>query len=681
LKGKNEASTNLKAYCQSIFPIVSIILPLLIVYRHDLEILANEALQNEALGHVLLIPFFAGILFYLKRDIVKASFSIKGNHNRGKMRYPDDILGVSICLVAFLIYWYGSYTFYPLELHFLSLPIFLMGVTLILFNSKAMMALVSPISFLFLLVPPPTEFIYVLGGVMANFNTRVSHIILKTFNLPVTLSLSYGPPTLMLTTSMENQTSFIIDLPCSGIYSLIAFATFAAFLAFITTASSIRKVGVLLLGFIIFDFLNIIRITSVLSIAYLFGEKLAMLLFHAVAGVLLAFIGMLITLLTAEKIFNVKILPVRKELAQCPECERRIEKFEDFCLNCGNFLNPSKILISKYFFAKTLLLLIGCSIVTLSINAPTFAIVKGIIDITSNPTWENATNPFPQIPGYQFAFLYRDRDYERVAHQDATLTYAYFPTTPNKSQSIIYVAVGMADSISNLHSWEVCLITWQTAQGRDPLVSVLDQRDIQLLPEVPVIARYLVFISPQEYTQVTLYWYEKATFRTGITIEQKYVRISLIILTQNSTQYEQFEDELFTIGKKIASHWEPLKSQSLISLGVPAQQLLLAISVAFVAFTKIAQHTNENLKRANNQKIFNNFASPKEKRTLQIIQELVEEKKMIETRNIRRALEKRIGEPVQSEELNNILNNLEKYGLVRKDIASVENRPKMIWKT
>lgn len=680
MKGKIKAPTNLKSYFPSIISIASIILPIIIVYRHDLEILANEALKNEALGHVLLIPFLAGILFYLKRDVVKASFSIK-HHKRGKLGYVDDIIGVSLCLVAFLIYWYGSYTFYPLELHLLSLPIFLMGVIIILFNSKVMTTLFFPILFLYFLVPPPTEFIYVLGGVMADFNTRASYIILKTINLPVTLSTSYGPPIVMLTTSLGNPTSFTIDLPCSGIYSLIAFATFAAFLAFITSASPPRKIGVLLLGFIIFDLLNIIRITAILSIAYLFGEELAMTLFHVLAGTLLIFIGILLTLFTAEKIFKVKVLPARKELTQCPECETHLKKSEDFCSNCGNYLNPPKLRTTKYLMAKTLLLLIGCSIVTLSINAPTFAFAKDTIDLTSNPTWENATNPFPQIPGYQLVFLYRDRDFEKVAHQDASLTYAYIPTTTNKSQSTIYVAVGVADTISNLHSWEVCLITWQTAQGRYPLVSVLDQRDIQLLPEVPLIARYFVFTRPEEYTQVTLYWYERATFRTGITVENKYVRISLIILTQNSTLYNQFEDELLPIGKEIASHWGLLKTQSLISLGIPAQQLLLATSVAFVALTKIAQHTSESLKRTNNQKIFDKFASPKEILALQTIQELAEEKKKIETRDIRRALEKRIGEPVQLEELTNILNGLEEYGFIRRDITSVENKPKMIWKT
>jgi exosortase len=679
LKVLDEVDIYIKTNGRYILTAASITLLILIVYKRDLEIIANEALRNEALSHILLIPFLAGVLLYLRKDLFNASLAIRGNRNFEKTTNVDAIIGASLCLVAFLTYWYGSYTFHPLEYHLLSLPIFLMGVTMILFNLKAVIALIYPISFLFFLVPPPTELTYALGGALANFNTQASHIILKTLGLPVILSSSYGPPTLTLTTSLGTPASFTIDLPCSGIYSLIGFAVFAVFLAFIASAPLMRKTGVLLLGFVVLDLLNITRITAVISAAYLFGEQLAMTLFHTLAGFVLIFVGIIITLFVAEKIFNIQILPTRKELLECPECKEG-SIHGGFCLNCGNLQNSSRAQISKFFLAKILLLVLGCSIATTSISAPTFAIAKGPIDVTSNPTWENATNIFPQIQGYNLAFLYRDTDFERTAHQDASLVYAYFPTTRNKTQSTIFGTIGVADSISNLHSWEVCLISMQIARGQYPLVTVLDQRDIQLLTEVPLIARYLVFESPQKYTQVTLYWYEKATFRTGISVAQKYVRISLIILTQIDTPYKRYEEELIEVGRQTASHWEPLKTQSLISLGIPAQQILLASSITFVAFTTIAHNTYEKMKRTNNQKIFQNFASQREKLILQTIQELAQEKKKMETRDIKTAIEKKLGESLELEELIKILNKLEKYGFVRKDIASVENRPKLIWK-
>jgi len=677
----NKTVADMKTYYQHIFSAILILLLVFIVYGQDLEILLNEALHSEALSHVLLMPFFAGFLLYLKRDMVKASLALEKLQKKTKTQYLDEAVGIALCLIAFLLYWYGSHTFYPLEYHLLSLPIFIMGVTLILFNLKTLTTLFLPILFLLFMIPPPTQFLYTIGGTMANFNTEASYTLLKTLGLPVTLTSSYGPPTIALVTPAGQPLSFTIDLPCSGIYSLIAFTMFAAFLALITSAPTLKKAGIFILGFFVFEILNIIRITTIVSIGYWLGEEIAMIVFHTVAGLLLIFIGMLLILLIAEKILKIQVYPTPQKQPPCPKCKKTIAP-ENFCLNCGKFLNKLHTEISNKFWAKLLLLLLSCSIITISIHAPTFAIAPEAIGVTSG--WENATNIFPQTitadqnVNYTLRFLYRDENYEKIAHQDASLMYAYFPT--NTSTATVYVDLGVANSISNLHSWEVCLITWQTAQGKYPLVSVLDSRDIQLLEDIPIIARYLVFEHPQNYTQVTLYWYEKATFNTGITVEQKYVRISLIILTRNSTNIQQLEQELLTIGQTIASYWEPLKTQSLISLGVPAQQILLVLSIAFIAFTKTAQQSNEWRKKTNNQKIFNSFASPNEKLILQTLLELAQKKKTMETREINAAIKKNQKKPMNHTKLLETLNNLEEYGFIKKDIVSIKNRPRLIWK-
>ena len=187
----NKTAANTKTYYQHILSAALIMLLILIVYRHDLEILMNEALQTEALSHVLLIPFFAGFLFYLKKDMVKASLALEKLHKKTRIQYLDEVIGIALCLIAFLLYWYGSHTFYPLEYHLFSISIFIMGITLILFNLKTLIVLIFPILFLLFLVPPPTEFMYTIGGAMANFNTQASYTLLKTLGLPVALSSAY----------------------------------------------------------------------------------------------------------------------------------------------------------------------------------------------------------------------------------------------------------------------------------------------------------------------------------------------------------------------------------------------------------------------------------------------------------------------------------------------------------
>ncbi|MEM3824269.1 MAG: exosortase/archaeosortase family protein [Candidatus Bathyarchaeia archaeon] len=665
-----------KAYAVQILFATLMLLLFFIVYWRDLEVLANEALNAEALSHVFLMPFFIGYLFYQRKESAKASIAIEVFQKKSRTRYLDALVGFSLCLMAFLLYWYGSYTFYPLEYHMLSLPIFAAGVVLVLFNFNMLRALLLPILFLFFLVPLPSESMYTLGGALANFNTQASYALLKALGFPVTLSYSYGAPTINLATSAES-TSFSIDLPCSGIYTLIAFAMFATFLALIVSGPFWKKMAIFLLGFPVFEVLNILRITAIISVAAFFGEEIAMTIFHSVAGLILVFVGMMLTLFMSEKFLKIKFTTKRHDAPSCPKCTTSRKALEGFCLNCGKFLNSLRWKPPQIFWMKLIILLSIFSTISLSVNAPVFAITRETIQVTSG--WEDAANILPQLPQYHLECLGRDTRYEQLAKQDAAITYVYIPT--NISIPVVYALISVASSISNLHSWEVCLITWRTAQGQYPLANVLDSRDVALLGET-LIARYLVFQDlEQNYTQVTLYWYERATFRIGGTIQQKYVRISLLILTDEPANYPQHEDYLLDFGLKIAHHWEPIKSQSLVSLGVPAQQTLLVALTAFIAATKITQYTSELRKRSNNLKIFNHFATPEDKLVLQAITELSKEKKTTTTKNINLAIKNKIGRFMKFERLMERLNHLQDYGFIKRGMVFINNKPFLIWRS
>jgi exosortase len=664
-----------KPYYQYILCAALLATAVYLVYGNDLQILANEALQSEPLNHVLIIPFLGAFLIYIKRNTVRAHLSLNDYRTKTRARYLDTVIGVAICLAAYLLYWYGSNTFYPLEYHILSLPFFLIGLTLIMFNLKVMLTLAIPLLFLLFLVPIPLQLIYGIGGVMANANTQASFTLLKAAGLPVTLTTALGPPTITVNTTQGQQAPFAVDLPCSGIYTLVSFASFAVFLALVTTTTIARKAIMVALGFLTFEILNIFRISTTISIAYWFSQEAAMVLFHSAAGLILTFAGMFLTLLVGEKLLKARILASSKT-PECPVCRTIKLRTGDFCSNCGKAINHLSRKISKESWAKLFLLILASSIVTLSIDAPTFAIAQGPMGLTSRASWGNATTVFPQIPDYELSFWYRDTAYEKVAHQDASLWYRYI----NYSQPQIYVDVGVATSISNLHNWELCLVSWQTAQGQYPLVSVLDSRDIQLLENVSIIARYLVFTSPYNYTQVTLYWYESAPFNTGITVEQRYVRISLLILTYNMTDYKQCEDQLLPVAQAIASYWEPLKTQSLISLGVPAQQALLVASIIFVAFAETTQYSNEWRKRSANMRIFKIHAGPEEKTLLQTIENLHQKERKVKTKTIKEELEHNTDTSWELQKLIPALNRLEEYGFIKKDIRDTNNEPQLVWR-
>jgi exosortase len=652
----------------------------LIVYGNDFAILANEAWLSESFSHVLLLPFFAGFLIYLKKDALKASLSIDTPKNKQfGLKYVNELAGLILLIISFLVYWYGSYTFYPLQIHVLSLPIFLMGLTLIILNSQAFLKLIFPFLFLLFLVPLPTTILSVVGGYLANFNTQASFSLLSAAGLPMTLSGDYGAPTVMMTTAAGQAVNFTVDIPCSGIYSLTAFAMFAAFLAFISYTKIWKKISVFILGFLVFTLLNMLRIMAIFAFGYWFGEEVAMTI-HSFAGIALIFIGMIIILVLSDKVLKIKIMTKTLKQRPCPECSQK-KIGTGFCQNCGRFLNKTtKAFYSKTLFAKLLLIILLCGVVFMSITAPTFATANGSGDLTflTGENYKNANSTLPEISGYTLQFLYRDTAYEKLAKQDASLIYGYFPE--NRSSSIIYADIGVSSSLSNLHNWEVCLVTYQTAQGENALVTVHDSREILLLENPPLVAQYFVFDSPNNYTQVTLYWYEKASFNTGLTVEQKYVRISLVILTQDASKYPELEQELYAMGLIIAESWEPLKTQALISLGIPAQQSLLVGSTLLLVGTWTTQYFAEKRKSSNNRNIFSQFSSKKEQIVFASVSELTKTKKHMRTTDIVEAVAKRVGKPVSSKTVYRVLKALEEAGLVKRTIISVGNSPVMVWK-
>lgn len=637
--------------------------------------LINEALQNEAVSHIILVPLLASFLIYRKRELVKASLAIERLKGKAEVLSLSEVTGLALCLSAFLLYWYGSYSFYPLEYHVASLITFVTGITLMLFNAKTLMALLFPILFLIFLIPPPSTVTFSVGALLGNFNAQATYTLLKIAGIPVTLSSKYGPPTIIIN-NLEQPLEFAVDLPCSGIYSLVAFTMFAAFLVYIVRGSFTKKIALFPLGFLMLTILNILRISLIISIAYGFGETTAMTLFHIFSGWLLIFIGILLLLIIAERLLHLQIFGGPNKTVSCPKCDSNLKSVDDFCPNCGKFQKSHQTSLPKKFWIKTTALLLASYLVTLSIQAPAFAFAQGLT--ITNPNSETSTEVFPEIADYQLRFLYRDHNFEKISRQDASLLYAYI--SQNISNPTIYVLVGVASSITNLHSWEVCLVTWQQAQGNWPLVDVLESKDIQIMQNPPITARYFVFEHPANYTQVTLYWYQKALFNTGLTIEPRYTRISLIILPKTPNNSPQLEQKLLHIGQSITAYWEPLKAQSLISLGIPTMQVLLASTILFAIIIQTTQYTREWKRKKTNLQIFQKLASPKEKQLYQTLKELSQKTKETTTQNIASAFKKTTRKAVKLNDLIKMLNNIEKHGIINVDLISTLDEPRLVWK-
>jgi exosortase len=651
------------------------------IYFQDLTIIANEAIQSELMSHILAIPFLLAYLLYRKRKMLRATIPFEITNPARKLTHNHEIVGALLSLTAFLLYWHGSYTFYPLEYHVISLPLFVAGLILIVFNKKTLKVLAFPIVFLLFLTPPPSEIASIAGATVATLSSEVSYNILKTIGLPVSQITEYGAPALVVTGPSGSPIRFVIGIASSGIYSLIGFSIFATFLTYIAKGPTWKKATLFLASLPIIYALNIIRIIILVSIGYWQGVNVAWDVFHLFGGWVLIFLGSLILLSLSEKIWKIQIFATKPQATSCPTCSQSLEKNKNFCPACGKLLKNIKINISKRDLGKIAALLIITSLI-ITISVPVFALKEGPAEVLiQTPGGEQATTTqiLPEIPDYALRFVYRDKKFEEVAQRDAALVYAYTPI--DELGKTVWVAIEIGSSRSAWHSWEASLITWPQLHGRPPKVTQLDLRDVQLLQNPPIIGRFFAFKQANSNTsQVVLYWYENALFNTGSGSEQKYVKISLIAYAKNPEGVPETEDVLLPFGKAIVNYWQPIKTWSQIALLI-SQNGIILITVTTALLTTILSYQviKDREKRKSNLKIYNKLALQQEKLILQATHEASQQKPTANT--IASHYQKLTGKTIELGLLIEKLNEAEKVGLIKREITSQEDEPILTWKS
>jgi exosortase len=651
------------------------------IYFQDLTIITNEALHDELTSYILATPFLFTYLIYRKRKILRAAIPFQ-TANPKKQTHTNEITGTLLCLIAFLLYWHGSYTFYPLEYHIISLPIFTAGLILIIFNTKTLKILAFPITFLLFLTPPPTEIAAIAGATIATLSSQISYNILKTLRLPVQQITQYGAPALIVTDPAGSPIKFVIGTASSGIYSLIGFTIFATFIAYIATGPIWKKATLFLTSLPIIYALNILRIILLVSIGHWQGVNVAWDLFHLFGGWFLIFLGSLILLTTAEKLWKIQISNPKTKPTPCPTCNQSQKKNQNFCQACGRLLKYMDIKLSKQDIIKISAILL-CTTLIINLQVPVFALTEGPPEILiQSPKNEQTTTIqiLPEIPNYVLRFVYRDKKFEEIAQRDRALVYAYIPT--DKSRKTIWVSIEIGSTRATWHSWEASLITWPQLHGRPPRAIQLDLRDIQLQQNPPITARLFAFKQTNSNTsQVVLYWYENAIFKTGSNSQQKYVKISLIAFAKNPDNILQTEKILLPFGKAIANYWQPIKTWSKIALlisqnGIILTGVTITLLITFLTYQLIKNHT----RKKTNLKIYNKLTIPEEKHILKAAHQTSQTD--IPTTNAIASQYKKIsGKNIKIQLLFQKLQDAENLGLIKRDIISQKDEPKVIWKS
>ena len=653
-----------------------IVAVVVVFYLQDLFLVFSNALSDEATYHILAIPFLFGYLLYRRRNMVRASFQ-NGSQNVSSAfeRNFTAIVGVLLCATSILAYWYGSYTFTPIEYHVLTLPVFTAGLTLIFFGWKTLKQLIFPIAFLFFLTPPPTEILYSVGSTLSDLSAHASNALVNTFGVASNISTQYGSPIITITRANQTIMNFSIDVACSGVYSLIGFVIFAVFIAYISRGKFWTKPLILILGIPLIIALNIIRITTILAIGNAYGDQLALQVFHALGATVLMFIGTLILLVTTEK-----FMKKPKPSQPCPTCTPTTK--EDFCPSCGKVRQFPKLTLKKSDIAKIVSIDIVL-IMLLSIQAPVFALTEGPAQImiqTPNGLQPNIqTLPLPQVQGYNLSYVYRDANFEKLSGEDASLVYAYAPNEPEKPT--VWVSLELAQTTGPLHRWETCLINYPISQGLQPKITQLDLTDIQTQANPPIVGRYFAFqYHTTNQTQVVLYWYETATFNVNNQTQQKQVKISLVTYPNTNAQISQSEALLLPIAKAVNDYWTPIKTWTAIALTISQNGLeLSAISVGLLVTILFCRGFLNFQEKRSLLVLYNKLSTPKQ----QLIKSIDIAKKQGNSTfdGIADELVKQKSSLADKDALKEALIETEKIGLAQKAIVCREDNPMVEWRS
>lgn len=665
------------SHALSVVKIIAIVVILMIFFSHDLTIIFYDALQSETTSHLLAMPFLFAYLVYRKRKMLRAVAPLENRNESKETRHLPTVAGILLLATAVLLYWYGSHTFTPIEYHMFALPIFAAGLTLLFFNPQTLRQLAFPICFLIFLMPPPSEILYGIGATLSVLSSEVSNAIVNALGIQSTIITEYGNPTIVITRPDGTPSHFTVGIACSGIYSLIGFIIFAAFIAYIIRDKPWKKLTLLLLGVPIIYLFNIIRVTIILLIGYQFGEETALQTFHLLGGWILIFIGTLLLLTISEKIFKTQIF--FKSTEKCLECCPKPQSNQRFCLTCGRIANPPSVAFKRSDLVK-MVAIASAIILLVSIQMPVFALTQGPpIVIVNTPSGQQiSTSILPEIAGYNLYFSYRDREFEEIAKQDMALVYSYVPIEP--SNKPIYVVIEIAQTRSSLHPWETCLITWPATHGYQPSVTQIELKDIQIIQNPPIISRFFVFnYTATNQTQAVLYWFESIVFTVNSTSQQEQVKISLIMYP-DLRDITNVESQLVTVATAVANYWEPIKTWSQITILISQNGAYLAIITStLLAATIVLYATRKRKQIKSNVNTYQKLSAPN-KQVIDIIQKT--QKTTLPTLdNIATTYQKTTGQPINKEQLLHKLSELEKTDIIKSTIANKQDEPTQTWKT
>ena len=657
---------------QTILKIITILFSVIGIYFHDLSLIFADALQYEASSHVMILPILITYLIYRKRKVIIANIQNDEIVIHQKKLF-NITAGFLLCLIASMIYFYGSQTFTSLEYHILTLPIFVSGLIMIMFNPKTLREIIVPVGFTVFFVPPPSVILNNLGFVLSVGSTAIANAIVNLLGIKSSISIEAGTPIINLIGPGNQPISFAIDVACSGIFSLIAFLVFSIFVAYIVRDKTWKKISIFLIGFPIIYALNIIRISTIILIGHQFGPNLALDIFHQLGGWVFLFIGTIILLVITEKALKVNLFG--KKTLNTKNSNDLSWIRQQYHILIGKTFEETKKKM-RIIDASKIICLIIITIIIISIQSPLFTPTQGpaTILVQSNEKQQGNVALFPSIENYSLRFIYRDTDFEEISGQDYSLAYEYTPQ--NQEDPKINLMLEVADTRSPLHHWEDCLVEWRIITGEKP-VYVLDLKDVELFENPVIVGRYFAFYQNNRIQLVT-YWFEKVVFNINDDLEVKHVKISLVVYFDDPKNLSSMEENLLPIAQSIVSYWRTSNTWNFILLVLSKTSFHLALIFIFMFILLLIVNSIQKMNKRKNNNVVYQKLSDINKLVVDSVKET--QNSMIPTLdNIAMTFNKKLNQDVTKDQLLRYIMQLEKLDLIKNQIINNQDEPVQTW--
>jgi len=289
---KSEAAEATSHGLQTKSPVRGKLAPLVLVFLIVLAYLptfvwlVRSWLADPYYSHGFLVPLVSAFLVWRKRSGLK----LAGHTNVGAAVLA---IGTGLYLIGFI--WGIRYV------SALSFIVVLTGLMLHFYGMRVTWSMAFPIGFLVFMIPMP--FADDLALDLQSISVGSSGWLLGALGLPITIS---GVEIVL------DDMAFTVGLPCSGMNTLIALLAFAALYAYLLVGPSFKRVVLSLCSIPIAILANILRIASIILVAYYYNEDFALGFYHDLSN-LLVFLLAFICLFLLGRIMGCRLIAPRQE--------------------------------------------------------------------------------------------------------------------------------------------------------------------------------------------------------------------------------------------------------------------------------------------------------------------------------------------------------------------------------